>query len=277
MTPFTVQFLICTIDERIANVAQMMLPRQEGVSYLVSWQRTSARSETVPVPPQLEERPDVSVYPLNSRGLSANRNNALRHAQADILVIADDDCRYTPETIDTLRSVYAGHPEAKVILGRMTDEHGTWFKRYPTQAFNYSRIPSGYYPSSCEITLRKEAAAIPFDTAFGIGAPRFGCGEEEVWLRDASRIFGPEAVVFHPFTLCTTPPATTGSRFLTDKSVQQAKGAVLRIVYGPLGAALRIAKTAFTAPVPFGKRFRLLKEMLAGFLHVRHRTPNGCR
>ncbi len=272
MTPLSIEFLICTIDERIANVEDMMPPPQAGVSYLVSWQRTSPQSQSIPLPAALEQRNDVRVVCTTSRGLSANRNNAFRHAEADILVIADDDCRYSPENIHRLRTAYAVHPQAKIILAQLTTSDGSSCKRYPSEVFDYRHIPKGYYPSSWEITMRKEAALIPFDTAFGIGAPRFGCGEEEVWVHDASHVFGPQCVVYVPFTLGTTSPATTGARFLADKSVQRAKGAVLRIIHGPFGATLRVIRTALAAPVTLPSRFLLLKEMLVGISTVRHRV-----
>lgn len=270
----TVELLICTLNTRIAHVCDMLLPPAEGISYLVSWQRTNHEAQNSPIPTPLEQRQDVRVVCTTSCGLSANRNHAFAHAQGDILVIADDDCRYTPESLSKLQHVYEANPQAIVVTARMTDEDGHFFKKYPDRSFNFTHIPRKYFTSSWEITLRKEAAAIPFDTAFGIGAPSFGCGEEEVWLYDVCRTFGRDTIVYVPHTLGTTAPATTGTRFLTDKKVQRTKGAVLSILHGRFGATLRVAKTAFSAPVSFISRLLLLKEMLIGIFTVRHLTPS---
>lgn len=272
----TVELLICTLNTRIAHVCDMLLPPAEGISYLVSWQRTTPEAESFPVPTPLEERADVRVVNTTSCGLSANRNHAFSHAKGDILVIADDDCRYSLESLRKLQHIYETHPQAIVVTARMTDVDGHFFKNYPDPSFNFAHIPHQYFTSSWEITLRKEAATILFDTAFGIGAPSFGCGEEEVWLYDVCRTFGRERVIYVPFSLGTTAPATTGTRFLTDKKVQRAKGAVLSILHGRFGASLRVAKTAFSTPVPFYVRLLLLKEMLIGIFTVRHRTT-ACR
>lgn len=269
----TVEILICTIDARIAHVSDMLLPPAEGISYLVSWQRTTPEAQSIPVPTPLEQRTDVRVVRTTSCGLSVNRNNAFAHAKGNILVIADDDCRYTLESLRMLQQFYETHPQAVVVTARMTDANGHFFKTYPDEPFCFTHIPRKYFTSSWEITLRTEAAAVPFDTAFGIGAQSFGCGEEEVWIYDVCRTFGCDRAFYVPFTLGTTASATTGTRFLTDKKVQRAKGAVLRILHGHFGASLRVAKTAFFAPVPFLSRLLLLKEMLIGIFTVRHRTP----
>ncbi len=268
----TVELLICTLNTRIAHVCDMLLPPAEGISYLVSWQRTTPEAQSTPIPTPLEQRADVRIVSTTSCGLSANRNHAFSHAQGDILVIADDDCHYSLESLRKLQHIYDTHPQAMVVTARMTDADGHFFKEYPEQSFNFTHIPRKYFTSSWEITLRKEVAAVPFDTAFGIGAPSFGCGEEEVWLYDVCRTFGRDTVIYFPLILGTTAPATTGTRFLTDKKVQRAKGAVLRIMHGRFGATLRVTKTAFSAPAPFHVRLQLLKEMLIGIFTVRHRT-----
>ncbi len=36
----TLEILICTLDEGIAQIAPMLLPQREGIGYLVSWQHS---------------------------------------------------------------------------------------------------------------------------------------------------------------------------------------------------------------------------------------------
>ena len=42
------EILICTIDDGINRVAEMLMPRREDVGYLVSWQLRDARDAQVP-------------------------------------------------------------------------------------------------------------------------------------------------------------------------------------------------------------------------------------
>ena len=70
----TLEILICTIDEGINRVADMLLPQATGLRYLVSWQQTG---KVAPMVPARLRRPDVHVFTLQGNGLSHNRNNAL--------------------------------------------------------------------------------------------------------------------------------------------------------------------------------------------------------
>lgn len=72
----TLEILICTIDEGINSVADMMLPQTPGFRYLVSWQLTGKVASMVPA--ELR-RPDVRVFTLQGKGLSRNRNLSLIH------------------------------------------------------------------------------------------------------------------------------------------------------------------------------------------------------
>ena len=44
----TIQFLISTLGERIAQAAKVLLPPMEGVSYVVVWQRNGSGSDALP-------------------------------------------------------------------------------------------------------------------------------------------------------------------------------------------------------------------------------------
>ena len=86
--------LICTINDRIAAVPEMLLPYDEQLCYVVSMQYTDDLF-LAQIPPVLYERKDVFIYPYFGAGLSANRNHALKHCTTELAVIADDDVRYS--------------------------------------------------------------------------------------------------------------------------------------------------------------------------------------
>ena len=109
----TLQLLICTINEGIRRVPSMLLPERDDVKYLVSWQKTGTVS--VELPEELTQRADVEVYTLDGRGLAVNRNNALRHATGDILLLADDDSSYKPEYFDIILRTFRRYVHADII------------------------------------------------------------------------------------------------------------------------------------------------------------------
>ena len=79
---------ICTYGaDGPSRVAMMLLPPEEGVRYVVSWQE---HGDAV-LPEILKDRKDVAVFRLDKKGLSNNRNNAIANCTGDIVLISDDD------------------------------------------------------------------------------------------------------------------------------------------------------------------------------------------
>lgn len=242
----TIDILICTIDDGIGSVGQVLMPLMSEVRYVVSMQHTRPLEEVTEWGSALDalrQRDDVTVLTLEGRGLSRNRNHALSAATADILVIADDDCRYVPQMIDRIRKTYAAHPEADVVCFEAESYDGLPMKHYPATVMDYNTAQlHGYFPTSMELTLRRTAWAksgTDFNEHFGLGA-ELPAGEEEVWLCDMLR--GGCRVLFVPEVITRTDPVTTGDRFLTDSRLLVTKGAVFRHCYGMADALWRTLK-----------------------------------
>lgn len=256
--------LVCTLDEGIRRVPQLLLAPRPDVEYVVSFQHSTDEAAAL-VPPELRSRPDVRVCPLPGKGLSANRNHALRQATGDVLLIADDDARYRNEYFDTILQTYERHEELDIALFRAQTHEGNWLKPYPSQPFDYAAAPRGYYPSSLELTLRRRvvASGLRFNERFGLGAPFLCAGEEDVFLCDALR--RGLTVRGYPHAIVETDGSTTGRRFLTDVRVQRSKGAVFGYVYGRREATWRCLKEALSYAVRRGvPPWRLFKNMWAG-------------
>lgn len=261
--------LVCTLDEGIRHVPDLLLPPRPDVDYIVSFQYTS-EDKTALVPPQLTERADVTVYPLPGRGLSANRNHAFRHATGDVLLIADDDNRYRPEYFDSILQVYEQEEEVDIALFRVKDHQGKWLKSYPEQQFDYSDAPRSYYPCSPEITLRRRVveSGLHFNEHFGLGASFLCAGEEDVFLCDALR--RGLTVRGYPYAIAETDGTGTGLRFLTDMRVQRSKGAVFCYVYGWQKALWLCLKEALFHAVHHGiLPGRLFRNMWDGITYCR--------
>ena len=71
-----IEVLICTVDEGIRRVPDVLSPTVRGdVRYLVSFQYTDKKWLEA-VPEMLKRRADVKIVALAGRGLSVNRNHA---------------------------------------------------------------------------------------------------------------------------------------------------------------------------------------------------------
>ena len=116
--------------------------------------------------------------------------------------------------------------------------------------------------------LRRCASLPRFDERFGLGAEHLGCGEEELFLEQASR--GGCRIVYTPQVIVTTRAATTGDRFWSDPKVRRAKGAVLCYMHGSLGATLRCLKfAAVQGNAPLSLRVRAFWDMAWGISYYK--------
>lgn len=59
--------------------------------------------------------PSITIYALDSRGVSNNRNELLSHASADIVTFADDDLVFVPGYGEKVLSFFEHHPEAQMV------------------------------------------------------------------------------------------------------------------------------------------------------------------
>ena len=218
------------------------------------------------VPHELAERDDVRVLPVKGEGLSANRNHALRNAQGDVLLIADDDLKYLPKRLEWVRKAYVDHASIDFACFQLIDYSGASIKDYPYRSHLYQSMPKGFWFSSCEITMRRSVLPLYFDERFGLGAPFLGAGEEEVFLWQAYQ--KGHKIKYFPFPIAMTNPHTTGEAFYEDPRLQRSKGAVLYMMHGTWGAMLRCLKFALFHANGHNP-YALLKQMWRGIFYVR--------
>ena len=260
----TIQFLISTLGERIAQAAKVLLPPMEGVSYVVVWQRNGIGSDALPA--ELKEREDVSIVEDNGKGLARSRNIALENATADLLVITDDDNRYDTAAIELIRNAFEKHPTAGLIQFQALSMEGKPLRNHPAFPYAYETRPRGTYFCSVELVMRRKANLPRFDERFGLGA-ELGCGEEEVFVHEAVK--RGVKMIYVPQPLVRTDGATTGGRFLTDAAVQRAKGAVLCILHGKVGAWLRLCSQVMQLHgITWQKRKEIAHNMCLGIQKV---------
>lgn len=229
----TLEVAICTMGaDGIAGVSRMVAAPQRGVSYMISWQK----SEGCRVPPELDGRTDVRIVKCQRRGLSANRNNALDHAQGDIILIADDDLEYRDGAFEAIRRVFEENPQLEYAAFR---HDGPGERHYPAQETRLKLpLPRNYFQTSFEVALRRESRAgrLRYCEQFGLGSGRYICGEEELLLRKAIRR-GVECRFF-PVTIVTHPGVSTGFRQSERDAVNRVRG-VLTVVDHPFSWPLR--------------------------------------
>lgn len=217
--------MICTIGrEGIRRVAAGKHPRMAGVRYIVAWQLPDGDEEL----PQKLRRNDFTVVVTETRGLSRNRNVALAHATAPLLLISDDDVDYTEEGLHRVIDSFRANSDCDILTFRYISANAP--KRYPPMGCDLRRPAKGYYPTSFEIAMRRESLPpdLRFDENFGIGAT-FPSGEEDLFLHDAlSRGL---RCHFIPSDICRHDGDTTADRLRRSPSLIEAKGAIVPLLY----------------------------------------------
>ncbi len=242
----------------ILRVAAMNLPRLDGVRYVVSWQA----SGDAPIPTELDTRTDVSIHRTDAVGVSANRNNALDHCTADVVLNSDDDLIYTADGLQAVRRAFAEHPEVDFAVFQYD---GADAKTYPSKECDLAVMPKNFWVATFQLAVRRNSAAgdIRFNTAFGPGSEFTASGEDEVYLLTARR--RGVNCRFFPITITTHPGLSTGMRRVTDIKVLHGIGAFIRLNY-PRTSLLRIMLKAWRLwRSGFCKPAFALRGMLSGW------------
>lgn len=238
----------------ILRVAAQELPRLEDVRYVVSWQD----HRNAPVPPELAARDDVDIHRLDLAGQSLNRNNAIDHCRADIILHADDDIIYTAAGLRSVIDAFAANPEVDVATFRSIHESGC---RYPAESVRLRRrLPRNYSVATFEIAFRRSTAgSLRCHPELGLGSPRLHGGEDEAFLMAAIR--RGLNCRFFTTTICTHDHPSTGTRSDPTDANLRASGCVVRLYY-PLSFIWRIPLKAVrlsrSGRAGFGRALRCL-------------------
>lgn len=262
------EILVCTIDEGIKRIPHILCQPISSVSYLISWQQSADNVRNIPIPEELTQRNDVKIITLKGKGLSANRNNAIKNATGDILLLSDDDTRYNETYLNTIIKSFQEFPQADIITFRGVNYHGELIRSYSDTPYEYKQRPRFSYVCSWEIAFRNLSNIPLFDTRFGLGAEFLCCGEEEVFIHQAS--LKGLTILYIPRTIVSTNDNTTGKQFFTNERVRYSKGAVMMLFHGFLLGSLKCLKCALSASKFNMKRMYIFfRDMYKGMIYIR--------
>lgn len=190
--------LVTTMNEDINKVLQELVPQIKKSEVIISHQITDGSKPLKKIPK------GVKYYYMYEKGLSKNRNNALKHATGDVCVVCDDDVRFLEGFEDVIINSYKKNLSAEVITFKSINLQGKERKKYSNKIFQHSLV-SILSVSSIEITFKRKSVLgneISFDENFGLGA-KYSSGEENIFLSDCKKkgldlYFVPEIINKHP-------------------------------------------------------------------------------
>ncbi|WP_455498856.1 hypothetical protein [Coprobacter sp.] len=197
--------LICTFNEGILSVPNILKKEREDIDYIVSFQCSDEKFLTY-IPESLN-RPDVRIAPLWGLGLCRNRNHALSLVDCGIALIADDDVDYTDDAFDLVLNTFKDNKSVDLAFFKIKTREGEpEYKTYPLEKTPYTRW-KGYAPCSIEIAFRVDSVKknnLWFDERFGLGSEQLSGGEEVMFVdaclkNGLKACFFPEYIVKHPY------------------------------------------------------------------------------
>lgn len=262
----TLEILICAYNNRIENVANVLMQPMHNISYLISWQQSD--DFTAPELPDALRREDVKICTLRGKGLSLNRNNAIACATGDICLIGDDDITYLPNHVPHIIEIFESHPTIDIATFKYESRNNP--KQYPSYSFDLRQSAKGYYVTSFEIAFRRKSVqgVVQFNPLFGLNAPVLIDGEEGVFINDALNkgLSG----FFFPYVIARHDHATTAERHASDPKHLMGNGAYIYLAYKDGTAPLRYVLFAWRSckknPLKF---FPMLRHVLQGVKYIK--------
>ena len=127
----------------------------------------------------------VKMISTHTRGVGLNRNIALLAANADILLMSDDDMCYYDGTLEGVKDAFQKNPKADVIIFStdITKNGEIIRRRYNTN--KRARVWNSLKYGTYAISIRRQAlikANLKFNELFGGGCP-FSCGEDSLFIK----------------------------------------------------------------------------------------------
>lgn len=120
---------------------------------------------------------------MTVKGLSRARNEGLRVATGEVVVLSDDDCWYPGDALENIVNTFKQASSASIVLTQIFDpEQNISYKNYnATEGYIKHKLQL-MSKSSIEIAFKKDLLSYKeFDERLGLGS-EFVCGEEVDFL-----------------------------------------------------------------------------------------------
>lgn len=172
--------LITTMNWWIQRVKNELLPQLKEVDEIIISHQITVKSI---IPENNILWKNIKYYYMNEKGLSKNRNNALKQATWDICHICDDDLHYIAWFIDIIKWEYMSS-DSDIITFQAENE--IWRKHFWVKEWKHNFITI-LKLSSIWITFKRESLCennIVFNEKFWLWS-KYPVGEENIFLSDS--------------------------------------------------------------------------------------------
>lgn len=152
----------------------------------------------------IDEENNITMLSFNEKGLSKSRNRGLENANADIILLTDDDVTFEKNFENTIIQAFEQNKDADIITFQVKTPEGDLLKNYSKYKFKHNKR-SVLKVSSIEIAIKKSSIdqfGMRYDEKFGLGA-KYISGEENIFLTECIKkgmniVYEPKVINIHP-------------------------------------------------------------------------------
>lgn len=218
------QMLISAVDENVTTMAYNMNVNCDAI--IVNQCNEFAYSE------YQYRNHRIQCFHCKERGVGRSRNEAILHAEAEILLFSDEDIVYEEGYEDKIIKAFDRHKEADMLLFNIKQSEGR--ETYNISKFGrVFKFNCGRYPAY-SIAVRRDRlmqCGVMFSMLFGGGA-RYSNGEDSLFLMDClkkgMRIYKIPVNIGHELERQSTWFEGYTKKFFYDR------GVLYHYLYGPL-------------------------------------------
>lgn len=167
----------------------------------------------------------------NTIGTSVSRNLALKNAEGDICIFADDDISYVEDYEKIISDCFSSYPEADIITFQIKTPDGSLFKRNYMRSVRWHNLRTVLKAASIEIAFKRDSvlrAGLSLDLEFGLGS-RYRIHDDVIFLADA--IKRNLKVLYMPIPIVIHPKESSGTQY-SDFLIFSKGAAFYRIYHG---------------------------------------------
>lgn len=173
----SLQILISTINIKTDEQVQQLVKKMNIKSDYLVVNQVKQKDEVVIC--------NKKVFILEKYGLSCSRNVAIKQANTEIIMLADDDVSYVENYNEIIKEAYRKNPKVDIICFWVeSNNKERKVKRMPSGKIGYLKVMR---ICSFQISMKRDNIKdIHFDECFGSGT-KYNRGEENIFLCDCLR------------------------------------------------------------------------------------------
>lgn len=191
--------------QEVDKFLQSIVNQEYDLSKVEVWivdQNSANGIELAPIISKYQDSFEILHIKSDQRGLSLNRNIALRSATGKFVAFPDDDCLYYSNTLSQVEKAFNTFSAADIILGRILDRSTNKNIIRDWKNYSFPITKKNFFLNYSSITMFSRKTNILFDETLGLGTYYGSCEDTDFIVQALQRgekiQYTPDIEVWHP-------------------------------------------------------------------------------